>query len=225
MGFPVMAPRLTFSRAAERVVYSTVCLIRLPSRFRCVLGMPCASLPTVRVSHSTHRSRSWSGGNVSASSVPNSQALHSMPTTRPGLTRRWAMSLMRAGDVVRCDFGTPARGEPGFVRPAVVVTSDAVLEFRQHAIVVVPCTTTRRGWLSEVDIPIGMTDSAWPRRTCRRPSASTGSRRDDGHERRARRAATDPRTDRRPAGTLIQCRGTALAFSGNPSRSTLLGRG
>ena len=59
---------------------------------------------------------------------------------------------MRAGDVVRCDFGTPARGEPGFIRPAIVVTSDDVLEFRQHAIVVVPCTTTRRGWLSEVVI-------------------------------------------------------------------------
>lgn len=66
--------------------------------------------------------------------------------------RPQAMSLMRAGDLVRCDFGTPARGEPGFVRPAVVVTSDEVLEFRQHAIVVVPCTTMRRGWLSEVDI-------------------------------------------------------------------------
>ena len=59
---------------------------------------------------------------------------------------------MRAGDIVRCDFGTPARGEPGFIRPAVVVTSDDVLEFRQHAVVVVPCTTTSRGWLSEVDI-------------------------------------------------------------------------
>lgn len=59
---------------------------------------------------------------------------------------------MRAGDVVRCDFGTPARGEPGFIRPAIVVTSDDVLEFRQHAVVVVPCSTTRRGWLSEVDI-------------------------------------------------------------------------
>ncbi|WP_419837690.1 type II toxin-antitoxin system PemK/MazF family toxin [Candidatus Poriferisodalis sp.] len=59
---------------------------------------------------------------------------------------------MRAGDVVRCDFGTPARGEPGFVRPAIVVTSDDVLEFRQHAIVVVPCTTTKRGWLSEVEV-------------------------------------------------------------------------
>ena len=63
-----------------------------------------------------------------------------------------AMSLMRAGDVVRCDFGTPARGEPGFVRLAIVVTSDDVLDFRQHAIVVVPCTSTRRGWLTEVDV-------------------------------------------------------------------------
>lgn len=63
-----------------------------------------------------------------------------------------AMSPMRAGDVVSVDFGTPARGEPGFVRPAIVVTADEVLEFRQHAVVVVPCTTTRRGWLSEVDV-------------------------------------------------------------------------
>ena len=59
---------------------------------------------------------------------------------------------MRAGDVVNCDFGTPERGEPGFMRPAVIVTSDDVLKFRQHAILVVPCTTKRRGWLSEVDI-------------------------------------------------------------------------
>ncbi|MYE73760.1 MAG: type II toxin-antitoxin system PemK/MazF family toxin [Acidimicrobiia bacterium] len=66
--------------------------------------------------------------------------------------RRQAMLLMQAGDIVRCDFGTPARGEPGFIRPAIIITSDDVLEFRQHAIVVVPCTTTKRGWLSEVAI-------------------------------------------------------------------------
>ena len=71
---------------------------------------------------------------------------------RPYWMRRQATWPMRAGDVVRCDFGTPARGEPGFVRPAIVVTSDDVLEFRQHAILVVPCTTTRRGWSSEVDV-------------------------------------------------------------------------
>ena len=59
---------------------------------------------------------------------------------------------MRAGDVLRVDFGTPARGEPGYIRPAIVVTSDDVLAFRQAAVVVVPCTTTRRGWLTEVEI-------------------------------------------------------------------------
>lgn len=57
---------------------------------------------------------------------------------------------MRAGDLVLCDFGVPARGEPGFVRPAVVITSDDVLEYRQHAVVVVPCTTTHRGWITDV---------------------------------------------------------------------------
>jgi mRNA-degrading endonuclease toxin of MazEF toxin-antitoxin module len=63
-----------------------------------------------------------------------------------------AMSTMRAGDVVRIDFGVPARGEPGFIRPAVIVTSDDVLEFGQAALVVVPCTETRRGWLTEVEV-------------------------------------------------------------------------
>ena len=57
---------------------------------------------------------------------------------------------MRAGDLVLCDFGVPARGEPGFVRPAVIITSDDVLEYRQHAVVVVPCTTTHRGWMTDV---------------------------------------------------------------------------
>lgn len=65
---------------------------------------------------------------------------------------RQATLQMRAGDVLQVDFGTPARGEAGFVRPAVLVTSDDVLEFRQSAVVVVPCTTTQRGWLTEVEI-------------------------------------------------------------------------
>jgi mRNA interferase MazF len=66
---------------------------------------------------------------------------------------RQAMWPMRAGDVVRVDFGVPARGEPGFIRPAIVVTSDDILDTRQLAVVVVPCSTRRRGWLTEVDIP------------------------------------------------------------------------
>jgi mRNA-degrading endonuclease toxin of MazEF toxin-antitoxin module len=61
-------------------------------------------------------------------------------------------STMRAGDIVRVDFATPARGEPGFVRPAIVVTSNEILDFRQAAIVVVPCTTTKRGWLTEINV-------------------------------------------------------------------------
>ena len=59
---------------------------------------------------------------------------------------------MQAGDVLQVDFGTPARGEAGFVRPAILVTSDEVLEFRQHAVAVVPCSTTSRGWLTEVNV-------------------------------------------------------------------------
>jgi mRNA-degrading endonuclease toxin of MazEF toxin-antitoxin module len=60
--------------------------------------------------------------------------------------------MMRAGDILQIDFGTLARGERGFIRPAVVVTSDDVLEFRQAAVVVVPCTTTKRGWLTEIEV-------------------------------------------------------------------------
>jgi len=36
---------------------------------------------------------------------------------------------MLAGDLIQVDFGVPAGREPGFVRPAVVVTADAVLAF------------------------------------------------------------------------------------------------
>ena len=59
---------------------------------------------------------------------------------------------MRSGDVIRCDFGTPATGEPGYLRPAILVTADDVLEFRQNAVLVVPCTTTERGWVTEVAV-------------------------------------------------------------------------
>ncbi|MGD9753049.1 MAG: maleylpyruvate isomerase N-terminal domain-containing protein [Acidimicrobiia bacterium] len=47
-------------------------------------------------------------------------------TTEPCLTPRPATSPTRAGDVVRVDFGTPARGEPGFVGPPLIVTPDDV---------------------------------------------------------------------------------------------------
>ncbi len=58
---------------------------------------------------------------------------------------------MRAGDVVRVDFGVPAGSEPGFVRPAVVVTADLILEARPRTIHVVPITSdTKRSMPTEI---------------------------------------------------------------------------
>lgn len=51
------------------------------------------------------------------------------------------LEQMRAGDVVRVDFGVPIGSEPGFVRPAVVVTADPVLEAQPRTFHVVPVTS------------------------------------------------------------------------------------
>lgn len=47
---------------------------------------------------------------------------------------------MRAGDSVRIDFGVPLGSEPGFVRPAIVVTADLVLAMHPRTVHVVPLT-------------------------------------------------------------------------------------
>lgn len=58
---------------------------------------------------------------------------------------------MRAGDLIRVDFGVPIGSEPGFVRPAVVVSADAFLVHRPRTIHVVPVTSNvSRSLLSEV---------------------------------------------------------------------------
>ena len=63
--------------------------------------------------------------------------------------RRW--QLMHAGDVVWLDFGVPAGSEPGFERPAVIVTADAVVAHKPRTIHVVPLTTNiERGLPTEV---------------------------------------------------------------------------
>lgn len=59
---------------------------------------------------------------------------------------------MNAGDVVEVDFGLPIGSEPGFVRPAIVVTADAFLRFRPTTVFVVPLTTTERTFPSHVGI-------------------------------------------------------------------------
>ena len=66
---------------------------------------------------------------------------------------------MRAGDLVDVDFGVPVGSEPGWFRPAIVVTASAYLEAQPRTLHVVPLTTnTRRLMLSEVQIDPGETD-------------------------------------------------------------------
>lgn len=48
---------------------------------------------------------------------------------------------MKAGDIYRVDFGDPAGSEPGFVRPALLVTADNVLQRRPRTVHVVPITS------------------------------------------------------------------------------------
>lgn len=73
---------------------------------------------------------------------------------------------MRVGDVVEVDFGVPLGSEPGFRRPAVVVTADNVLEGRPRTVHVVPITSNiRRSLSTEVPISASGLD---------RPSAAQG---------------------------------------------------
>ena len=60
--------------------------------------------------------------------------------------------MLISGDVVRIDLGLPAGHEAGLRRPAVVVTSQRVVDAGSEVIHVVPLTTTIRGFGSEVVI-------------------------------------------------------------------------
>ena len=60
---------------------------------------------------------------------------------------------MHAGDVIEVDFGMPAGSEPGFVRPAVVVTADLILAASPRTLHVVPVTSnTSRSLPTEVPV-------------------------------------------------------------------------
>lgn len=72
---------------------------------------------------------------------------------------------MRAGDLVVVDFGMPQGSEPGFVRPAVVVVADHVLQAEPRTLHVVPLTTNRHRRLpTEVllgsDLPVEQVSTA-----------------------------------------------------------------
>lgn len=48
---------------------------------------------------------------------------------------------MRAGEIFEVDFGDPIGSEPGFIRPALLVTSNLVLERNPRTVHVVPITS------------------------------------------------------------------------------------
>ena len=60
--------------------------------------------------------------------------------------------MLTSGDIVSLDFGLPSGREAGFARPAVVVTSQEILDESATVVHVVPLTTTLRGFGSEVVI-------------------------------------------------------------------------
>jgi mRNA interferase MazF len=60
--------------------------------------------------------------------------------------------MLTSGDVVDLDLGTPEGREAGFGHPAIVVTAQRILDAAPTVIQVVPLTSTRRGFGSEVEI-------------------------------------------------------------------------
>jgi mRNA interferase MazF len=56
------------------------------------------------------------------------------------------------GDAADIDLGLPEGSEAGFLRPAVVVTSEVVLRRGPRIVQVVPLTTTRRRYPTELDV-------------------------------------------------------------------------
>ena len=60
--------------------------------------------------------------------------------------------MLISGDVVGADLGTPVGREAGFTHPVVVVTAQRVLDGEPSVVHVVPLTTTRRRFGSEVPV-------------------------------------------------------------------------
>jgi mRNA interferase MazF len=58
----------------------------------------------------------------------------------------------RRGDIWLVDFGEPIGREQAGRRPAVVVSADGLNESPAGVVIVVPCTTRRRGLPSHVEL-------------------------------------------------------------------------
>lgn len=60
--------------------------------------------------------------------------------------------MLTSGEVLVADLGEPVGHEAGFPRPVAVVTAQVVLAQNPNVVHVVPITTTRRGFRSEIDL-------------------------------------------------------------------------
>ncbi|MCJ7782109.1 MAG: type II toxin-antitoxin system PemK/MazF family toxin [Acidimicrobiia bacterium] len=60
--------------------------------------------------------------------------------------------MLTSGDVIGIDLGMPAGHEAGLRRPAIVVTSQRIIDAGSNVIHVVPLTTTIRGSGAEIVI-------------------------------------------------------------------------
>ncbi len=58
--------------------------------------------------------------------------------------------MVNRGDIYLCDFGTPIGHEPGFRRPALVISRN---ELSRHGVpIVLPVTRTKRGYATHVEL-------------------------------------------------------------------------
>lgn len=58
--------------------------------------------------------------------------------------------MLTSGDVVRLDLGAPKSREAGLKRPAVIISSQEILDESANVVQIIPLTTTIRPFGSEV---------------------------------------------------------------------------
>jgi mRNA interferase MazF len=68
------------------------------------------------------------------------------------------MSRPRRGEIWLVDFGVPIGREQAGRRPAVIVSADLLNESGAGIVIVVPCTTTRRGLPSHIELDAASSD-------------------------------------------------------------------
>lgn len=61
--------------------------------------------------------------------------------------------MLTSGDIVDLDLGTPEGREAGFRHPAVILTAQRILDAEPAVLQIVPLTSTKRGFATEVEIP------------------------------------------------------------------------